>query len=89
MKTRLWIAIHWIIILNFLLQIVYGAWQTFTLAPPGQAGVLFGAAKEVPFEMMVVRRLYAIETWIAVVGLSLYLALTEILPARLTPRGDA
>lgn len=32
--------------------------------------------------MMVVRRLYAVETWIAVVGLSLYLALAEILPAR-------
>ena len=33
-----------------------------------------------PFEMMTTRRLYATEFWIAMGGLAIYLALTEIGP---------
>lgn len=80
MKQKLWRLVHWMIILNFLLQIGYSGWKAFTLNPSGRPIILFGAAKTMPFEMMVVRRLYAIETWIAIAGLSIYLAITEIAP---------
>ena len=79
-KTFL-LIIHYIIIINFALQIFYGAFQVFVvLAPGGQTGPLFGAATSLNYEAMVIRRLYAIETWIAITGLSIYLALTEINP---------
>ena len=74
-------TIHLIIILNFAFEIFYGAYQVFVvLAPEGQAGPLFGGATQISYEDMVVRRLYALETWIAIAGLSIYLALTEINP---------
>jgi len=74
-------AIHWFILLNFLVQIGYGAYMTFVvMAPAGGGGPLFGAAASMPFEDMMVRRLYASETWIAIVGASLYFGITEILP---------
>lgn len=73
--------IHWIIIVNFVIEIFYGAYQTFfVLAPKGQVGPLFGNASSLSYEQMVIRRLYAIETWIAITGLSIYLAITEIYP---------
>jgi hypothetical protein len=50
---------------------------------PGTSGPLWTAAKSVPFELMMTRRLYASETWIAITGLSLYVAITEFLPRRL------
>jgi hypothetical protein len=37
-------------------------------------------AIETPIEVILKRRLYAIETWIAIAGLAVYLALTEFLP---------
>ena len=82
-------AVHWFILLNLLVQIGYGAYMTFVvMAPPGGGGPLFGAAPDIPFEHMVVRRLYASETWIAIVGASLYVGVTEILP-RLIRREDS
>lgn len=65
---------------NFILQIYYSGTMTFSLTPDGESRILFGEAPDLPFEMMVTRRLYAIETWIAIVGLSLYLAITHIIP---------
>lgn len=53
---------------------------------PGVIGPLGSAAKDVPIELMVTRRLYALETWIAIAGLSLYLGVVEILPRRLRGR---
>ena len=73
--------IHWLIIINLVVQVAYGGYMTFVvMAPPGASGPLFGAATDIPFEHMMTRRLYASETWIAIVGLSLYLGMTEILP---------
>ena len=76
----LWRIIHWVIIINLGIQVFYGAYMVFAVVTPGTAGPLWGAALEMPFEQMVTRRLYAAETWIAIVGLSLYLGVTEILP---------
>lgn len=74
-------SIHWIIIINFAIQIAYGAFMTFVvMAPKGVSGPLWAKAANVPFQPMVVRRLYASETWIAICGLAIYLALTEIGP---------
>ena len=74
---RKWLILHWIIIVNFVVEIFYGMYQTFfVLVPPGAPpGPLFGSSIEIPFELMVTRRLYAIETWIAIFGLSVYLAI--------------
>ncbi len=82
-----WRILHWIIIVNLLIQVAYGAYMVFFVVTfAGVDGPLASAASEVPFEWMATRRLYAIETWIAIVGLSLYLGLTEILPRRLASR---
>lgn len=85
MRAKFFKALHRAIIINFALEILYAAYMVFfALSGTGKPAVLFGKAVEIPFEMMVVRRLYAIECWIAICGLSIYLALTEILPARKT-----
>lgn len=79
-KRAFWWFIHWVIIINFLLQIGYSGTKALTLNPEGKLMVLFGMAKDLPYEMMVTRRLYAIETWIAIAGLSIYLGITHIIP---------
>lgn len=72
-----WQVIHWVIIANFLFEIVYGMAQIFfVLIPPGGSpGPLFGASSQISFELITARRLYAIETWIAIAGLAIYLAI--------------
>lgn len=72
--------LHYIIIISFVVQILYGAYQVFFVLSGGTAGPLFGGSTTMDHEMMVTRRLYAIETWIAITGLSIYLAITEINP---------
>ena len=72
--------IHWVIILNLLVQCLYGSYMVFFVITGGHTGPLGGAANEIPFELMMTRRLYASETWLAISGLSLYLGVTEILP---------
>ena len=81
-------VLHWVLIVNFLLNIGYGSYQVFVvLAPQGSAGLpLFGAASSMAFEDLVVRRLYAAEVWISIAGLSIYLAITEYLPRLLRRR---
>ncbi len=76
MKKK-WQILNIIVILAFLTEILYGAYQTFfSLVPEsGKVGPLFGVSKNLPFELMVTRRLYAIETWIAISGLAIYLAI--------------
>ena len=71
------------IIINFLVEIAYGSWMGFFVVPGGGAGPLFGDATALPFEQMMVRRQYALETWVAIGGLSVYIAITESLPRRL------
>ena len=78
-----WRTIHWVIIVNFAIQIIYASYMVFFVVTNGSSGPLFGSAQTMPFEQMMVRRQYATECWIAIVGLSLYLAVTEILPRRL------
>lgn len=73
-------VIHWMIIINFVLEIFYGGYMVFCVVGGGGGLPLFGRAAGVDFETMVTRRLYAIETWIAIAGLSVYLAITEIYP---------
>jgi hypothetical protein len=75
-------ALHWIIIGNFCFQICYSAYLAlFVIVPDdGAIGPLFGRATQLPFELMVTRRLYATECWIAMAGLAIYLAITEIAP---------
>lgn len=73
--------LHWAIILNFVAEMIYAGYIVFAvLRPEGVSGPLFEKALEIPFELMVTRRLYALEFWIATAGLALYLALTEIGP---------
>ena len=72
--------VHYLIIINFVVQILYGAYQVFFVLSSGTAGPLLGGSTTMDHEMMVARRLYAIETWIAITGLSIYLAITEINP---------
>jgi hypothetical protein len=73
--------VHVGIVAYFIAQLLYVSYQVFVvLSPPGHVGPAFGRAAEMPFEQLVARRLYAIEGWIAFVGLALYLAVIEIVP---------
>lgn len=88
MKRHLgWVVLHAAIILNLILQIGYSGHKTLSF-PDGRLRILFGEAQTMGFEDMVTRRLYAMETWIAIAALSVYLAITEIAP-RFWSRNDA
>ena len=77
----IWRLLHWFIIFNLLIQIAYASYMIFFVVTPAEgSGPLLGAADTFPVEKMVTRRLYAIECWIAIAGLSIYLAITEIRP---------
>lgn len=81
MKKYGLLAVHWIIIINFLIEIVYASYVIFViLKPETGGGPLMDAAKTIDLDLMTRRRLYAIECWLAIVGLAIYLALTEIGP---------
>jgi hypothetical protein len=82
-----WKILHGVIIVNFAVQIAYGGYMVFVVVAPESAGPLMDQATSFPFEKMMTRRLYASETWIAIVGLSLYLAITEIAPRLNAARG--
>lgn len=77
-------VLHWVFIINFIANIVYGAYQLFVVLAPegGSVGPLWGAAKSLGHEQLMARRAYASEVWLSIVGLSLYLAITEYLPRR-------
>ena len=79
--------LHGLIIANLAIQCLYGAYMVFVVFAPGSPGPLGLAALEVDQNLMVNRRLYAQETWIALGSLSIYLGVTEILPRRLATRG--
>jgi hypothetical protein len=75
------LALHGLIIVSLLLEIAYAATMVLVvMAPAGAPGPLWQRAPGVPFELMSVRRLYAIECWIAVGALGIYLGITEIGP---------
>ncbi|MBW2458589.1 MAG: hypothetical protein JRI68_29085 [Deltaproteobacteria bacterium] len=75
-------VLHWVIIVNFVVNVIYGAYQVFFVLTPGggQVGPLFGAANTIPPELVMLRRAYAAEVWLSIVGVCLYLAITEYLP---------
>jgi hypothetical protein len=63
----------------FILEIGYGFYMVFFVVG-GSRWPLMAKAIETPIEVILKRRLYAIETWIAIAGLAVYLALTVFLP---------
>jgi hypothetical protein len=79
MKIRLWKVIHYLIITNFLVEIVYSVIMVFFVIGGGKVSLLRRAV-ETPVEIILKRRLYAIEAWIAIGALCVYLALTVYLP---------
>lgn len=82
-----WRILHWVILVNFALNIAYGGYQVFfALAPEGHVGPLFGAAVKMDPELLMIRRMYATEVWISIAGLAIYVALTEFLPRLLGHR---
>ena len=81
MNNERWKIFHWILIIIFVMQIAYGYYMVFFSGGPMLP--LFRRADGLTPEDIVVRRLYSIETWLAILGLALYLAITEVLPHRL------
>ena len=61
MKRKMWLGLHWVIIVNFLVEIVYASYMVFiVLKPADGSGPLFERALSLPFEQMTTRRLYAL-----------------------------
>ena len=87
MLKKGWRVLHRAFIAIFVAQMVYGYYMVFFVG--GNPLPLFGQATEMGAEDLVLRRLYSIETWLAIGGLALYLALTEILPRRIATLLDA
>lgn len=84
MKKKIWKFIHRLIIFNFLVEIVYSFYMVFFVIGGGK-WPLMRRAMETPLEIILKRRLYAIEAWVAVAGLCVYIALTELLPRKIIP----
>ncbi len=82
MKGKLWKIIHRLLIFNFVVQVLYGFYMVFFVIG-GSRYPLFMRATQIPVEVILQRRLYAIETWLAMVGLALYLAITEVIPRKI------
>lgn len=80
-KIERWKVFHWILIFVFVVQIAYGYYMVFFVGGPTLP--LFGRVAGMSTEDIVQRRLYSIETWLAILGLALYLAITEVVPRRL------
>jgi hypothetical protein len=80
MNNRWLRILHWIIIINFVLGIFYGAYMVMFVIGEGRGWPLFKRVVNTPIEIIISRRLYSVETWLATSGLAVYLALTEFLP---------
>jgi hypothetical protein len=80
--NKIWKFIHRLIIFNFLVEIIYSTYMVFFVIG-GSRWPLFMKAIETPLEVITKRRLYALETWLAIGGLCIYLAITEVLPRRM------
>jgi hypothetical protein len=79
--------LHVAVMLTLAAQAAYCFAQVLVvLSPDGGVGPLWGAATTVAPDLLLARRLYAIEGWIAAVGLALYVGVTEILPRRVAAR---
>lgn len=82
MKINWWRVLHVFIIVLFLAEIFYGYFMVFYFVG-GERYPLFRRAIGTPIEVILKRRLYAVEVWVAISGLAIYLALTELLPRKL------
>jgi hypothetical protein len=82
MKRQYRKVLHWILISALLTEGIYGFYMVFFVIG-GSRWPLFARAVETPVEVILKRRLYAIEAWVAFGALAIYLAITEILPKRL------
>lgn len=80
MDNRWLRVLHWVIIINFALGILYGAYMVMFVIGGGGGWPLFNRATATPIEIILKRRLYSLETWVATAGLAVYLALTVYLP---------
>ncbi|MFL7812482.1 MAG: hypothetical protein ACK2TT_04225 [Anaerolineales bacterium] len=79
MRKKIWKVIHHLIILNFLVEIMYSFYMVFYVIGGPHWPLLRKAAQE-PIEIILKRRLYAIEAWVAIGALCIYAALTIYLP---------
>lgn len=79
---KFWRFLNGFILVNFIVEIIYGFYMVF-YAVGGGKYPLMAKAEETPVEVILKRRLYAIETWIAIAGLAGYLGLTEIFPRKM------
>jgi hypothetical protein len=78
-----WQALHIAIIVHLIVGAGYAGWQVFTVVPPsGEVGPLWDAAASMPTDLLMVRRMYALESWLATGAAAVYLALTEFGPRR-------
>jgi hypothetical protein len=84
MSNKIWKFIHRLIIINFLVEVIYSFYMVFFVIG-GSKWPLFRKAVETPLEIITKRRLYAIEAWLAIGALCLYLAITEVLPRKMKP----
>lgn len=82
--------LHILIIVILLTEIAYSSFQVFVVLDiAGGAGPLWFRADALvhggtdAVDVLIARRLYAIEGWIAFVGLVLYIAVTEIVPRKI------
>jgi len=79
--------LHRFIILNFLAEIFYGFYMVFFVVG-GSKWPLMARAVDTPMNVILKRRLYALESWVAIAGLSIYLGITEIMPCELKRADD-
>lgn len=73
--------LHWFLIALLLTEGVYGFYMVFFVVG-GSRWPLFNRAVDTPVEVILRRRLYAIEAWIALGALAIYLGITEMLPRK-------
>ena len=76
------LALHAGIIGTLVVQIAYIAWVFVFVLSADVGFPLAGNALAVDHELMVTRRLYAIEGWGSFGLLAIYLAITEVVPRR-------
>jgi hypothetical protein len=81
-KFSWWKIIHWIIIINLVAGALYDAYMVFFVVGGGMP--LFEREVTLPLDILLRRRLFALETWVITAGLVVYLAITEFLPRKLS-----
>lgn len=69
--------LHWVILTNFVAELVYCGYMVFYVLQfkSGGIGPLGPQVLEMPTDFFLKRRLYAIEFWVTLLGLTTYLAI--------------